>query len=166
MFICSIYQIGIYKKMQKIHEHVSSGQASSLINFVAPTLGVSPEGWILLGKGDNGVAFEKENNVIKVTDDFAEAELCIRLEGKNLPNTPKVYCVVEVDEHIWLIHMEKLKLVKTYYEVHRWLKDEEQKGFDHSQKAFDKIIEDTRKTFIEDGELSEDDDYLYFLEQM
>ena len=167
--------------MQKVYEYVSSGKANSLLKMLAPILGISAEGWEYLGEGDNGIAFVKEDEIVKVTDDWSEAELYSRLENKNLPNMPKVYSFVEVDtggstdnkrifkyttdnRYVWLIRMERLSLVKMYQEVHRWIHDEDSNWFDHSQASFDKLIAQVSAETEEED--TENEDYVYFLEQL
>lgn len=134
-----------------------------------------------LGEGDNGIAYRVGDKTIKVTYDAAEAEFAGVIKGHKLDHVANVHEVYEYDteqgednrnniefsksRYYWVIIKDYVPHQfggdATYGDALRYFDHYQEKDFDYSSEAFDKMIKEYMDEYGPEEE-EEEDDYEFF----
>ena len=173
---------GFFKKMIRkvLYESNEIDEAfigSWITDGILKTLGIDPESAEKLGEGDNGIAFKVGDKTIKISYDSAEAEFAEAIKGHQLETVSNVYEVYEYDighgednrnsnqfsrsRYFWVIIKEfiphKFGSDYSYGDALRYFDSYQERNFDYSEEAFDRMINEYRNDTIE--MMSDDEDY-------
>ncbi len=164
----------IKREVNNLFENTKEVQTEAYIhswipNEVFKMLGIDEKSVTKLGEGDNGIAFKYNDKTIKVTSDAEEAEFSAAIKGHKLSTVANVYEVYEYDTEsgednrrtsqfyrsrfYWIIVKDyvphRFGSDYSYGDALRYFDSYQEKNFDYSEEAFNRMINEYRNDTIE-----------------